>query len=204
MRKKKDENSKFLIKTLNYPGKIIKLAKVNSLARYYYLSTNINHPQTNCLILDANFNILFNSKVFKYAYILNENLYSYEYANKVNKVVVYNLDGSRIDNNINSNFKLLDYISGTNAIGTMDDKITIVDVSTGEIINQELAIDKNYKSIEAIREEYISEIQLKNLPSTATGIVIKIITDNNKVIFYHYIIDYSNNQQTIKIEEIKE
>lgn len=193
-----------LIKTLNYPGKIIKLAKVNSLARYYYLSTNINHPQTNCLILDANFNILFNSKVFKYAYILNENLYSYEYANKVNKVVIYNLDGSRIDNNINSNFKLLDYISGTNAIGTMDDKITIVDVSTGEIINQELAIDKNYKSIEAIREEYISEIQLKNLPSTANGIVIKIITDNNKVIFYHYIIDYSNNQQTIKIEEIKE
>lgn len=195
-----------LIKSFNYESRNIDLT-ISSGNRYYYLSRNSNYANNKCIILDANYNTLFNSKQFEYAYIKDDRLYTYESENNKKKILVYSLDGNRINNNVNPDFNVIGYITDTYAIGILNNKITVVNAETGEIINDEIPIG-NYKNIEIIRESEISairdniKIDLETRDNT-DEIVLMVYTDNNETTYYHYKKTCSTNECTVTGKKIE-
>ena len=128
--------------------------------KYYYLSNNRYNYNRDCVILDNNYNTIFNSKRFEYANIYNGKLYSYETINNKKEFVLYDLTGSRIESNLPNNFEFIDYTKiPMLAFGIINDKINILYLDSNSIIDDSVTVSRGYSEVRVFEEQSFDIIE---------------------------------------------
>lgn len=195
--------------TTNYNGK--SLAVVNSNAKYYFLSKDENNYNKDCVVLDSNYNFLFNSKVFEYAEIINNLLFTYETNNGKRIAHIYNLDGNEIKNYLDENFELFGYY-GQYSVGKLNNKLVFINNFNKQIYRSEYDIDSNNYTYQVLSksEQKIYEnkynITFADLDKKFESFILEqyiykgqsVGMESKKVYF-----SVDNNSKTLKIEKVE-
>ena len=195
------------IKTINFAGFSMGISHSNGMT-YYFLSQNYTDYNKNCIILDSNYNFLFNSKVFEYAFIYEDKLYTYETVKQRKSPHVYNLIGNEITNYFSDNFEIYGYFSNSFVVGKQDNKLIVMRVSDKQIFDSvdEDITDYTFGTILSKDEATYLVSNNKLAPLGENECILFLYNDNGKKLYIRYTYLFGGNSrissQKLSVKEV--
>ncbi|MBQ6324093.1 MAG: hypothetical protein IJI22_04635 [Bacilli bacterium] len=186
---------------INYSAKTMKGTFLGN-DRYYYLSSDTD-SRKKCIILDANYNSLFNSKRFDYAYLYDNKLFTYEDAQNGKKPHIYDLTGNEIADYFSPDFELFTYLDNY-AVGRKNNKLTVIKLDSSDISDSSLDIS-GYKFVKLLDRKEKDELGKEiNVDFLADNEFIFKFTKDKKEIYVDISIVYGTGLPKIEAKILLE
>ena len=144
--------------------------------------------------------------MFAYALLEGERLYTYEVTGARKEIVIYDLVGNRVENNVPEGFEVIDFVfNQPYVIGVLNNKITIYNLSNNTILDDSISVEEGSKYFLNIGSQLNSingKPLEKKLSDNRTDFILQVIKGDTKK-YYYYSFDYTQEGYKLNIQEME-
>ena len=180
---------------------------------YCLFSDNgINHNHNVRIFVDDdnNYYPILDEKLFHYVSIGSDGtIYSYDLIDNKKVITAYDLTtGNQKDiNTIPEGFEFIDYMFETYAVGVLDGKVTILNVSDGTIYDQSISIPNDEFKASIVYENHFSDFNVEldfqcNEAFENDEIILTLYKNEKESYYYHYRIYSYAPPAKIEVKQI--